>query len=518
MIAKESPSQVPPDPADRLGAYLRHFEHMAGNPKGMVLGQYHILEELGRGGYGRVYKAEHTLMNRQVALKLIAPDLVEDKKVRAWFRREVMALTLLNHPNIVMAYDADEIDTLLFLVMEYVDGPNLEALIARQGPLPVANVYPIMQQTALALQYAHEKGMVHRDIKPENLLLPLVTGSQANPIRVKIADFGLARLHPRGAPNNHTILTELGGLGTPAFIAPEQAENIHAADIRSDLYSLGCTIYYALSGSLPFPGPTGMEILAQHLKREAKPLEELRPDIPSALAAIIRRLMAKNPDKRFQSPADLASELSFLFGPGAKWAETISPDPQLPNTLEQTPCPDALPSAPLNESSTPLPAEAPATEEKPQSQDLPNRNPVTTDSNWNVYWHQWFAVVKCMARGENPRIHEANYQAVQRELLRLSKGQAALTTGVPHDRFLRLIALVEPWLTPHSLAALDKKTLSSLFESCDELDREVDSKPASWQFGTLLLSTASFLVVLVLAFWFFPRTRFLTAFFQEIFR
>jgi serine/threonine protein kinase len=544
MIAEEHPSQIPLDPMERLTPNLRHCERMAGSAKGMVLGQYHLLEELGRGGYGRVYKAQHALMNRLVALKLIAPHLVEDDKVRCWFRREVMAATRLNHPNIVMAYDADEIDGVLFLVMEFVDGPNLEHQIARQGPLPLVSAYQIMHQTALGLQFAHEKGMVHRDIKPENLLLPRQAGGESNPVAVKITDFGLARLHPRTMPDNLTIMNDSGGLGTPAFIAPEQAENIHSADIRSDLYSLGCTFYYALSGLLPFPGPTGMEILAQHLKREPRPLEDVRPDIPPALAGIVRRLMRKNPDKRFQSPADLAGELSFLLGPGARLVTGGAANAIVTAGLVRH---DALPGEPLPGQAAP--SSRPNTSEKaaphglqsasvstplPDGQDSPAPavldnmpHPATTrdekagkvlaqcearrreasEPHWQVYWRQWFTMVQRLARGDNPRVHEGNYKAVHRELLKTARALAAPVNGAPQERFLRLVALLEPWLTPKSLTALDRNTRSSLFLSCQQLDRELSPKPVSRRFGTLFVSLAGFVIALVVAFWAWaPRT------------
>jgi serine/threonine protein kinase len=143
----------------------------AGQLKGLVLGQYRIQDELGKGGFGRVYKAVHGLMGRVVALKVIAPELVEDRRARDWFKREVRAATQLGHPNIVLAYDADEVDDVLFLAMEFVDGPSLDALVRKQGPLPPGLACEMMRQAALALQYAHEKGIVHRDIKPANLLL-----------------------------------------------------------------------------------------------------------------------------------------------------------------------------------------------------------------------------------------------------------------------------------------------------------------------------------------------------------
>jgi hypothetical protein len=185
----------------------------------------------------------------------------------------------------------------------------------------------LMQQAAKALQYAHEKGMVHRDIKPANLLIPRGAAAEAlvycktKPFRggistvlVKVVDFGLARLQSSSSQNTLVLHNEKSFIGTPAYVSPEQARNIHEVDIRSDLYSLGCTLYYALTGSQPFEASSPLQLLVQHLEREPEPLGKCRPEIPPALASIVRRLMAKKPEQRFQTPAELLSELGFFYG------------------------------------------------------------------------------------------------------------------------------------------------------------------------------------------------------------
>jgi serine/threonine protein kinase len=345
----------------------------AGKAKGLVLGQYRILTELGRGGFGCVFKAQHLIMNRLVALKVISPEMVDDGRARAWFRREVLASTQFQHPNIVMAFDANEVDDVLFLVMEYVDGPNLAEAVKKQGPLPIGFACSLMLQAASGLQYAHEKGMVHRDIKPANLLLPRAapteeTGrppavlSTTSPVLVKIVDFGLARLHTQATPNTLMGLKEKGFVGTPDFISPEQARNIHEVDIRADLYSLGCTFFFALSGRPPFKGKNPLEIVLQHLEREPPDLKTLRPEVPPALASIVRRLMTKKPEQRFQTPGDLARELNFFFGSGAALAPPSAPPGTLLNREINKP---ASPSSKLKGAAfvTPLPslAVAPST-------------------------------------------------------------------------------------------------------------------------------------------------------------
>jgi eukaryotic-like serine/threonine-protein kinase len=338
--------------------------------KSLVLGQYRLLEELGRGGFGCVYKAVHQIMNRIVAVKVISPERVHDERARAWFRREVLATTQLQHPNIVMAYDANEVDGVLFLVMEYVDGPNLSDVVRAQGPLPVGLACTAMYQAARALQYAHERGMVHRDIKPGNLLMPrLAMGAggddvsrskAASQVIVKIVDFGLARLQSLDSSNTLMGLKDKGFVGTPDYVSPEQARSIHEVDIRSDLYSLGCTFFFALTGRPPFRGQNALETVLQHLDEEAPSISALRTEVPQPLVSIFRRLLAKKPAQRFQSPADLVAEMNFFFGSGAL-AGALEPTPTAMSCLEagrpRTPTPPlplGMPGTPRTSSPAPV--------------------------------------------------------------------------------------------------------------------------------------------------------------------
>ena len=300
---------------------------LAGRTSGFVLGQYRILDQLGQGGMGRVFKAVHQTMNRIVALKVVTSSLVKTDQGRQLFQREVRAAARLIHSNIVTAYDANQIGDRHFMVMEFVDGPNLEQLVRDQGPLPIGQACDFIRQIANGLQFALETGMVHRDIKPANLLVQRGgTGRRSPNCVVKILDFGLARLHerqPEDKPGSNTILTKQNTvLGTPDFLSPEQARDLHQADIRSDLYSLGCTFYYLLTGEVPFPGGSTLEKLVRHGTEEAVPVEKLRSDVPPPVAAIVRRLMAKKPAERFQTPAELAAALEpfAVEGPGT-WSE-----------------------------------------------------------------------------------------------------------------------------------------------------------------------------------------------------
>jgi serine/threonine protein kinase len=303
---------------------------LVGRTGGFLLGQYRILDQLGRGGMGRVYKAEHRTMGRIVALKVLAPDLLRTDRAQELFLREVRAAARLVHPNIVTAYDANQVDGRYFLVLEYVDGPNLEQLVRKQGPLPVGQACDYARQITQGLQCAHALGMVHRDVKPANVLVQQrgLDGSEGAGI-VKISDFGLARLCQPGdaASPNLTILTrENAVLGTPDYLSPEQARDLHNTDIRSDLYSLGCTFYYLLAGQVPFPGGTTMEKLIRHGTEEPTPVTDLRPEVPPAVADIVARLMAKDPAERYQTPAELIAILEpFAVGGTMPWTPPKPP-------------------------------------------------------------------------------------------------------------------------------------------------------------------------------------------------
>jgi eukaryotic-like serine/threonine-protein kinase len=306
---------------------------LAGRTSGFQLGQYRILDQLGQGGMGRVFKAIHVTMNRIVALKVVTSQLVKTEQGRQLFMREVRAAARLMHPNIVTAYDANQIGDRHYMVMEFVDGPNLEQLVREKGPLPVGQACDFIRQAASGLQFALENHMVHRDIKPANLLVQRAGGSARDTqCVVKILDFGLARLHqrnpnnPNDEPGSNTILTkENSVMGTPDYVSPEQARDLHSVDIRSDLYSLGCTFYYLLTGQVPFPGGSTLEKLVRHGTEEVMPITELRSDVPHAVAGIVRRLMAKQPAERFQTPAELAAALApFAVNSPGTWSDPDS--------------------------------------------------------------------------------------------------------------------------------------------------------------------------------------------------
>jgi serine/threonine-protein kinase len=294
-------------------------EVIAGRARELVLGQYVLLDRLGEGGMGQVFKARHQMMNRTVALKIIRPDRLIDRAAAPRFHREIHAVAQLSHPNIIIAHDANQVGDTYFLVMEYAVGVDLARMVHESGPLPVGQACDFIRQAALGLQHAFERGLVHRDIKPSNLLLAVSRPPQllssgrdtASGGTIKILDMGLALLRGPIEPDSAaSALTHAGAvMGTPDYMSPEQATDAHAVDIRSDLYSLGCTLYYLLSGQPPFADGSLMDKLIKHRFTIPRPVESRRADVSPRVAAVVRRLLAKQPDDRYQTPAELAAAL-----------------------------------------------------------------------------------------------------------------------------------------------------------------------------------------------------------------
>jgi RND family efflux transporter MFP subunit len=301
--------------------------------------RYRLTELLGAGGMGTVFKAELLLMKRAVAVKVIHSALFTDAAVTGRFAGEMEAAGKLTHPNIVHAYDAEEVGDTHFLAMEYVEGVSLTNLLNQRGPLPPAEACSYIRQAALGLQHAHERGMVHRDIKPQNLI---VTSAG----RVKILDFGLARFVLETAPAGALLastgadtavglthvnppvepLTQAGTvMGTPAYIAPEQARDPHTADIRADIFSLGCTLYDLLTGRPPIPEGTDRRRVIGHRSGAQRSLIELPADLSRELAQLVDKMLAQDPAHRYQTPAEVAAVLS-PWATDVEHGEGRSPD------------------------------------------------------------------------------------------------------------------------------------------------------------------------------------------------
>ncbi len=289
--------------------------------RGLLIGNYTILDKLGAGGMGVVFKARHRKLGRVVALKILPPSFARDKTAVARFKREVEAAGRLKHPNIVSALDADEDRGVHFLVMEYVEGSDLDKVVRRRGPLPLGQAIEYVIQAARGLAAAHAEGIVHRDIKPSNLMLD-AAGT------VRVLDLGLARIAEDANPFGQAAATRLTAsgmyMGTVDYMAPEQAEDARKVDHRADIYSLGCTLYYLLTGREPFAGETVLKLLMAHLERPAPPLRGARPDAPAALEDAFQQMMAKRPAER---PESMTAVIALLESCKAAAAEAPATHP-----------------------------------------------------------------------------------------------------------------------------------------------------------------------------------------------
>lgn len=304
------PEQTPKDAQELARELVRQKrltrfqaqEVYLGRAKSLILGNYTILDKIGAGGMGQVFKAEHRRMKRVVAVKMLPPGTVKDPAAMARFQREVEAAAKLSHPNIVAAHDADEAKGVHFLVMEYVEGADLSAMVKKNGPCPVANAINYILQAAKGLEFAHRKGVIHRDIKPGNLLLD-TEGT------VKILDMGLARLESTDAAGQAELTGSGAVMGTIDYMAPEQALSTKHADARADIYSLGCTLYYLLSGKPVYEGETLMARLLAHREQPIPSLRAVQPSVPPQLEAIFCKMMAKKIEDRYQTMAEVVADL-----------------------------------------------------------------------------------------------------------------------------------------------------------------------------------------------------------------
>jgi serine/threonine protein kinase len=291
----------------------------------IIAGKYRLLDMIGEGGMGKVYLCEHQRMQRLVALKVLPARTAEDKAARERFDREARAIASLNHPNIVQAYDIDTHDAMHYIVMEFVDGVSLQALVALRGPLTLTRAVNYLGQSAAGLQHGHEMGLVHRDIKPANLLL----GRDGV---IKILDYGLARFFDNRSDDLTKRQEGNSIIGTADYLAPEQAIDCSEVDVRADLYALGGTAYYLLTGQPPFGKelPTHVKLLS-HQSKVPQPLRELRPDLDPAFCEVIRKMLLKKPEERYQEPKDVLLALQL-------WLNQPVPPP----TDDEIPMRDAL--------------------------------------------------------------------------------------------------------------------------------------------------------------------------------
>ena len=278
-----------------------------------ISGKYKLLEPLGEGGMGKVFLAEHTMLKRLVAIKILPPGKLSDAALVERFYREARAIAALDHPNIVRCHDVDKDQKLHYLVMEYVDGVSLQQLVAQNGPLDPVRAAHYVSQTAAGLEHADEAGWVHRDIKPGNLLVDRQGV-------VKILDLGLALILSDTHDQLTKQLDDKAVLGTADYLSPEQAMNSHEVDIRADIYSLGATFYFLLCGRPPFADGTVTQKLLWHQVKEPEHIRANRPDLPVPLAAVVHRMMAKEPAQRYQRPQEVVEAL-------VEWTAVSLPPP-----------------------------------------------------------------------------------------------------------------------------------------------------------------------------------------------
>jgi eukaryotic-like serine/threonine-protein kinase len=276
--------------------------------KGFFLKKYKLLDLIGTGDMSSVYLAEHTLMARQVAVKILPRNRVEDGAYLARFYREAFAIAQLDHNNIVRVYDIDNLDRTHFIVMEYIVGRNLQQIVGAEGPLDYLRAADYLRQTANGLAHAHKAGLIHRDVKPANLLV------DSKGI-VKVLDLGVVRFAEDDSASLTLASAEIV-LGTADYLAPEQAIDSHTVDHRADIYSLGCTMYFLLTGRPPFTEGTLPQRLMQHQKQLPRGIREFRPDAPFELVIICGKMMAKRPEERYQTMFEVSQALNSWLAKG----------------------------------------------------------------------------------------------------------------------------------------------------------------------------------------------------------
>lgn len=318
------------------------------------LGQYRLQERIGAGGMGEVYLAEHQLLKRPCAIKLIRPDAATDPRALARFEREVRATARLSHPNTVEIYDYGRTeDGTFFYVMEYLPGLSLDELVRRHGPLPAARVIHLLRQSCEALSEAHEAGLIHRDLKPANIFAARRGGRYDV---AKLLDFGLVK--PTAEEPSLAVSREESITGSPLFMAPEQATGSHRPDRRVDIYALGAVAYFLLTGHAPFEGHNALIVMIAHARDAVTPPSRLRAGIPDDLEKVVLRCLAKDPDDRYQDAESLEHALASCADAGrwtharakAWWrdvegspASAIAPPSSLAETTDQIPSASSLP-------------------------------------------------------------------------------------------------------------------------------------------------------------------------------
>jgi serine/threonine protein kinase len=346
-----------------------------GHADGFFLNEYKILDRLGKGRMAGVYKAQHRL-GQIFAVKVLPPSRAGDPNFLGRFQREAKLAMRLKHPNIVRTFQVGQSGSLHYLVMEYLEGETMEDVLARRKKLPPAEAVRLAFQALQGLQHIHAQGLVHRDLKPANLML--VNGAADSTARatVKLLDIGLGRIffdEAGGAPAEGDGLTGEGVLlGTPDYMSPEQARDPRTADIRSDIYSLGCVLYHTLAGQPPFPDTNIISQMIRHATEPPRPLKELNPAVPDGLQQILNWMLAKDPAGRYPTPERAAQALEVFLAAGAESLHAPESDPKMGTYLswlqeegDKNPAPALAPTVPALDL-PPAPPARPTSEAGPQ--------------------------------------------------------------------------------------------------------------------------------------------------------
>ena len=331
---------------DGVLTYFQAEQFLLGKWRGFTIGKYKLLERVGVGGMGQVFLCEHMYMKKRVAVKVLPPAKADQPAALGRFYREARAAGGMQHPNIVRTHDIDQDGNLHFIVMDYVDGSNLLDVVKKYGPMDIGRAADYIRQTAAGLDYSFRNGIIHRDVKPGNVLIDR-RGT------ARILDMGLARFFTDHSDQLTIKYDDKIVLGTADYVAPEQVANSHSVDIRADIYGLGATFYFLLAGHPPFPSGTVSQKLLWHRTKEPTPIQQIRPEVPDGLAAVVSRMLAKDPKARYQTPAQVVAELeswvpAHVALPAADEMPQLSPAALEGAEEEQLTAPELVAAAPVN--------------------------------------------------------------------------------------------------------------------------------------------------------------------------